>query len=134
MVADQRQVYYPSGTVLFREGEKADGAFLIVTGEVTTSMEAPAKGKLALDTVQPPAYVALADSIAGDSYSCTTRALRDTKGFFIPRERLLKTISAQGPNLALLQALAIEVSASYQKLRAVRDKFGGRSVTRKRIT
>lgn len=133
MIAAQQQMFFPTGSVLFKEGDKADGAFLIVTGEVTTSMEAPAKGKLSLATIQPPAYLALVDSIAGDRYSCTTRAVRDTKGVFIPRQVLLDTISNQGPNLTLLMALANEVSTSYHELRSVRDKFGGRSVTRKRI-
>lgn len=133
MIAAQQQMFFPSGSVLFKEGDKAEGAFLIVTGEVATSMEAAAKGTLTLATVQPPAYLALVDSIAGDRYSCTTRAVRDTKGVFIPREVLLDTISNQGPNLTLLHALANEVSASYHELRSVRDKFGGRSVTRKRI-
>ena len=133
MIAAQQQMFFPTGSVLFKEGDKADGAFLIVTGEVTTSMEAPAKGKLPLATIQPPAYLALVDSIAGDRYSCTTRAVRDTKGVFIPRQVLLDTISNQGPNLTLLMALANEVSTSYHELRSVRDKFGGRSVTRKRI-
>jgi CRP-like cAMP-binding protein len=133
MIAAQQQMFFPSGAILFKEGDKAEGAFLIVTGEVTTSMEAPAKGRLPLGTIQPPAYLALVDSIAGDRYSCTTRAVRDTKGVFIPRQVLLDTIGNQGPNLTLLMALANEVSSSYHELRTVRDKFGGRSVTRKRI-
>lgn len=133
VITAQQQVFFPSGAVLFKEGDKAEGAYLIVTGEVTATMEAPSKGRLPLRTVQPPAYLALVDSIAGDSYSCTTRAVRDTKGIFIPRQVLLDTINNQGPNLALLQALASEVSASYHELRNVRDRFGGRSVTRKRI-
>jgi CRP-like cAMP-binding protein len=134
VVTAQQQVFFPSGSVLFKEGETAAGAYLIVTGEVTTSMEAAAKGTLALGTVQPPAYLALVDSIAGDRYSCTTRAVRDTKGFFIPREVLVDCMADHEKNLTLLQALANEVSASYHELRAVRDKFGGRSVTRKRIS
>lgn len=133
MIAAQQQMFFPSGSILFKEGDKAEGAFLIVTGEVTTSMEAPCKGRLPLGTIQPPAYLALVDSIAGDRYSCTTRAVRDTKGVFIPRQVLLDTISNQGTNLALLMALANEVSTSYHELRTVRDKFGGRSVTRKHI-
>jgi CRP-like cAMP-binding protein len=134
VVTGQQQVFFPSGAVLFKEGEKAEGAYLIVTGEVTTSMEAPTKGTLSLGTVQPPAYLALVDSIAGDRYSCTTRAVRDTKGFFIPREVLVNSMHDHEKNLALLQALANEVSSSYHELRSVRDKFGGRSVTRKRIS
>lgn len=132
MIANQQQVFFPSGSVLFREGDRAEGAYYILTGEVTTTMESPQKGTLPLGNVQPPAYLALVDSIAGEKYSCTTRALRDTRGVFIPREKLLNTISSQGTNVALLKALADEVSGSYEELRTVRDKFCGRSASRKR--
>lgn len=132
MFAEQKQVFFPSGSVLFREGEKANGAYFIMTGEVSTSMDSTQKGTLPLARVQSPAYVALVDSIAGESYSCTSRALRDTRGVFIPREILLKTIGMQGPSLDLLKAVAEEVSGSYEELRTVRDRFCGRSAARKR--
>lgn len=133
MFAEQKQVFFPSGSVLFREGEKADGAYLILTGEVSTSMDSPQKGPLPLSRVQSPAYLALVDSIAGEEYSCTSRALKDTRGIFIPRDKLLQAIGAQGPNLDLLKAVANEVSGSYEELRTVRDRFCGRSGARKRL-
>lgn len=132
MLEEQRQVFFPSGSVLFREGEKASGAYFITTGEIFTSMDSPQKGTLPLARVQSPGYVALVDSIAGECYSCTSRALRDTKGVFIPREVLLQTIGTQGPSLDLLKAVAEEVSGSYEELRTVRDRFCGRSAARKR--
>lgn len=132
MFTNEKQVFFPSGSVLFREGEKADGAYFIMTGEVSTSMESPEKGALPLGRVQPPAYLALVDSIAGEHYSCTTRALRDTRGIFIPRTTLLSAISSEGANLEMLKALAEEVSGSYEELRTVRDRFCGRSGSRKR--
>ena len=131
MIANQPQVYFPSGSVLFREGEKAEGAYFIVTGEVTSSMESPEKGNLPLGCIHPPAYLALVDSLAGERYSCTIRALRDTRGIFIPRETLLQTMADHKNNIALLKALAEEVSSSYDELRTVRDKFCGRSGSRK---
>ncbi len=132
MFTDQQQVFFPSGSVLFREGEKAEGAYFIVSGEVFTSMDSSQKGMLPLGRVQSPAYLALVDSIAGERYSCTSRALRDTRGIFIPRNVLLNTIGSQGPNLNLLKAVAEEVSGSYEELRTVRDRFCGRSAARKR--
>jgi CRP-like cAMP-binding protein len=131
MIANQPQVYFPAGTVLFREGEKAEGAFFIVTGEVATFMESQHKGDLPLGCIHPPAYLALVDCIAGEKYSCTTRAMRDSRGIFIPRETLLETMADQKNNISLLKALAEEVSASYGELRTVRDKFCGRSGSRK---
>ncbi|MGE5321345.1 MAG: cyclic nucleotide-binding domain-containing protein [Actinomycetota bacterium] len=131
MFTNEKQVFFPSGSVLFREGEKADGAYFIITGEVASSMESPEKGTLPLGRVESPAYLALVDSIAGEHYSCTTRALRDTRGIFIPRTTLLSTISSEGANLELLKAVAEEVSGSYEELRTVRDKFCGRSASRK---
>lgn len=132
MFTNEKQVFFPSGSVLFREGDTAEGAYFIMTGEVSTSMESPEKGALPLGRVQPPAYLALVDSIAGERYSCTTRALRDTRGIFIPRTSLLSAISSEGANLEMLKALAEEVSGSYEELRTVRDRFCGRSGSRKR--
>lgn len=118
--------------MLFREGDKAEGAYLILTGEVSTTMESSQKGRLPLGCVQPPAYVALVDSIAGEKYSCTGRAIRDTRGIFIPRSELLTSFSSPEAKLELLRALANEVSGSYKELRMVRDKFAGRSGSRRR--
>jgi CRP-like cAMP-binding protein len=132
VTATQKQVFFPSGSVLFREGDKAEGAYLILTGEVSTTMESSQKGKLPLGCVEPPAYVALVDSIAGENYSCTGRAVRDTRGVFIPRSELLTSFSNPQSKLELLRALAHEVSGSYKELRVVRDKFVGRSGTRRR--
>ena len=130
---EERRVSFAAGSVLFREGERAEGAYFIVSGEATTSMESADKGSLPLVHVQSPAYLALVDSIKGENYSCTSRALRDTKGIFIPRASLLAAMSHPGTNLALLKALAEEVSDSYEELRTVRDKFCGRSGSRKRM-
>src|SRR5262249_47464518 len=132
MLGEQKQVFFPSGTALFREGDKAQGAYLIVTGEVSAFMEAPSRGRVTLETIEPPAYLALADSLAGDCHSYTTRAIRDTRALFIPREHLMETFSNPESAGTLLQALAQEVSITYQELRNARDKFGGHSVTRKR--
>lgn len=132
MFSDQKQVFFPCGAVLFREGEKAEGAYFILTGEIASTMESREKGTLPLGRTQSPAYLALVDSISGEHYSCTARALRDTKGIFIPRATLLSTIASQGSNVELLKAVADEVSGSYAELRTVRDRFCGRSGSRKR--
>jgi len=134
VVVMQKQVFFPTGSVLFREGDPAEGAYLILTGEVGTEMESPQKESLALASVQPPAYLGLVDSVAGEKYSCTGRAVRDTRGIFIPRSELLTNFSQPETKLELLRALANEVSGSYKELRMVRDKHSKRSGPRKRIS
>jgi CRP-like cAMP-binding protein len=132
VTAVQKPVFFPAGTILFREGEPAEGAYLIVTGEVSTTMESSQKGRLPLGNVAPPAYVGLVDALAGNKYSCTGRAMRDTRGIFVPRSELLANFSNPESKLELLRALAGEVSGSYRELRMVRDKFAGRSGPRRR--
>ncbi len=134
VIAMQKQVFFPTGSVLFREGDPAEGAYLILTGEVTTAMESPTKESLHLASVQPPAYLGLVDSVAGEKYSCTGRAVRDTRGIFIPRSELLTNFSNPETKLELLRALANEVSGSYKELRMVRDRHSKRSGPRKRTS
>jgi CRP-like cAMP-binding protein len=129
----EMHVFFPAGSVLFREGDLAEGAYYILSGEVTTSMESTTQGSLSLVRIPSPAYLALVDSIKGEQYSCTSRALRDTGGVFIPRGALLTAMSVPGVNLPILKALAEEVSESYEELRIVRDRFCGRSASRKRV-
>lgn len=123
----RKQVFFPSGSILYKEGDKAEGAYLILTGEVATSMGSAPAGSLPVSHIQPPAYLALVDSIAGENYSCTSMALRDTRGVFIPRDELMVSFSSPEEKLTLLRALAEEVSDSYEELRTVRDKYCGRS-------
>jgi CRP-like cAMP-binding protein len=132
VTAAQKTVFFPAGSILFHEGEAAEGAFFIITGEVSTTMESSHKGRLPLAHIAPPAYLALVDSIAGSKYTSTGRAVRDTRGIFIPRCDLLADLSAPEAKLDLLRALANEVSGSYRELRVVRDKFAGRSASRRR--
>ncbi len=131
MIGTRKQVFFPSGAILYKEGDKAEGAYFILTGEVATSMGSAANGSLPISHVHPPAYLALVDSIAGENYSCTSMAMRDTRGVFIPRDELLTGFGKPEEKLALLRALAEEVSGSYEELRTVRDKYCGRSGTHK---
>lgn len=131
VTSTQKQVFFPTGSVLFREGDPAEGAYLISTGEVSTAMESPSHGSLTLGHVQSPAYLALVDSLAGEKYSCTGRAVSDTLGVFIPRSELLTSFSNPETKLELLRALANEVSGSYKELRTVRDRHSKRSGPRK---
>ena len=132
VTSTQKQVFFPTGSVLFREGDRAEGAYFILTGEVSTAMESRSRGNLPLGYVQSPAYLALVDSLAGEKYSCTGRAVRDTRGVFIPRSELVASFSNSENKLELLRALADEVNGSYRELKAVRDRHSKRSGPRKR--
>jgi CRP/FNR family cyclic AMP-dependent transcriptional regulator len=48
-----RNVAYEAGNVLFREGDPADTFFLLRRGRVMLSTHLPARGDIAIDTIEP---------------------------------------------------------------------------------
>ncbi len=84
------------GTVLFRQGQKAQGVFLLRAGKALLSVRAKGGGVVAPKTVGPGCVLGLPANICGKPYSLTAETLDDCDLAFVEREKVVKLLRKDG--------------------------------------
>ncbi len=84
------------GTVLFRQGQKAKGVFLLLGGRATLSVRAKSGGIVAPRTVGPGCVLGLPANICGKPYSLTAETLEDCDLAYVEREKVVKLLRKDG--------------------------------------
>ena len=98
------------GTVLFKQGEAARGAYVVLSGRVDVCLRATRWKRLLGYTAEPGAIVGLPATISDEGYSLTAITLEPCELVFISREDVLAILRTD-PVLGteLLEVLAREV-------------------------
>lgn len=109
------------GTVLFRTGQPCLGAFLIRSGQVKLSLEAPSS-LYTTRIVGPGFVVGLPATFSGEAYSLTAETKSTCRLDFISRRKLLKLLH-QNPE-AGFQILRLLSEEIFRMCKVVKD--GGR--------
>ena len=108
---------YPGGAILFVEGQKSRGGFVICSGRVklfTTSRE----GKiLVMKIADPGEIIGLSATISGDAYGVTAETVGPCLINFVERDGLVRLMERSG-ELGLRSALAIsrEFQTAYRDI------------------
>jgi len=104
-LAVERRV--PAGQVLFRQGESADGFYVILDGKVKVYKLAPDRRQQILHAFGPGQAFAEAAMFAGDFFPAFAETLSESRLAFFPRGAFLKELG-QNPALAagLITSLA----------------------------
>ncbi len=115
-------LHKPMNTVLFRQGDAADGVYLIRSGEASLTL-CSAKGKvLSAREVGHGAVLGLPATMSGRVYSLTATLLQDSEIVHVPAERLrdllrdntdvcFEVVQVLGRELTFMRALAAGMSA-----------------------
>jgi len=109
----------PKGKVLFRQGDHAQGLYLICNGRVSMGME---QGSFAFPPriVGPGTVLGLPATVAGSPYSLTAETLDKTELAFVPRELVLKTLATnQELCFEVMQLLSSEISGTRNAIRQI---------------
>jgi CRP/FNR family cyclic AMP-dependent transcriptional regulator len=84
--------YYPRSSVLFVEGQRPSGVYVLCQGRAKVSI-ASAEGKtLVLRIAQPGELLGMNATLTGQPYGATVETLERCRIDFIPREDLLKLL------------------------------------------
>jgi aspartate ammonia-lyase len=102
-IAQTREV--AAGREIFREGEPAEGLFLIVSGEIDIVKQAPG-GTRSLARLGPGAILGEISLLTSEARSATGRAIADTKVLHLPMKPF-RELHAQGSTAALKMVAAI---------------------------
>ncbi len=83
---------YPAGTVLFREGEPADGFYMVVEGKVKVYKLSPDGRQQILHVFGPGQAFAEAAMFAGGAFPAFAETLAGSRVAFFPRDRFLQEL------------------------------------------
>lgn len=110
--------YYPRGSVLFVEGERPRGVYVLCQGRAKVSI-ASAQGKtLVLRIAQPGELLGMNATLTGQPFGATVETLERCRIDFIPREDLLKLLDRdRRACLGVAQALSRKLSGVVEHTR-----------------
>jgi len=84
------------GAVLFRQGQRAKGVFLVRRGKAVLSVRATPGGVASPRIVGPGSVLGLPANICGKPYSLTAEILEDSELGFVERDKLVKLLRKDG--------------------------------------
>jgi CRP/FNR family transcriptional regulator, cyclic AMP receptor protein len=110
--------YYPRGSVLFVEGQRPRGVYVLCQGRAKVSI-ASAQGKtLVLRIAQPGELLGMNATLTGQPFGATVETLERCRIDFIPREDLLKLLDRdRSACLGVVQALSRKLSSVIEHTR-----------------
>jgi CRP/FNR family transcriptional regulator, cyclic AMP receptor protein len=89
-------IAYPKGALLFAEGEKASGAFLLHKGRVKLSAGSAEGRSMVVGRAEPGAILGLPSAISGKANEVTAEALHPVDCGFIARHVLVQFLRENG--------------------------------------
>ena len=115
--------FYAAGSTILRQGEEADGLFIIQTGLVRLLHLTPAGKPVGVRLVTPPEILGLTEVITGDPYSATVETVEETQVEYVSRKRFVPFLLST-PALAV--ELLIRVSQDFERIQeGIYESDGG---------
>lgn len=119
---------FNKGEIVFDEGDKAKGIYLLVSGNIRLCRISPDNGKKVVDFVMPGETFAEAALFDNGTYQYEARALVPSAALYFSKIKLLETIRKNpNPILILLGRLSL---MTRQLIREFREKNDGDVVSR----
>ena len=87
---------YPRAAILFVEGQKPRGVFVICKGRVKLSTSSSDGKSIVVRVAEPGEAVGLPGTISGKPYELTAEALEPVQANFIPRKAFLQLLRQRG--------------------------------------
>jgi CRP/FNR family transcriptional regulator len=108
---------YPGGALLFIEGQKPRGAFVLCSGKVKLSTTSREGKVLILKIVEPGEVMGLSAVIAGEAYEITAETLEPSLVNFVDGDGLLRLMERSGElGLRSAQAVSREFQYAYREI------------------
>jgi CRP/FNR family transcriptional regulator len=120
-LCDRNSVHdYPSGTILFQEGERADGIFLICSGAVKLCVGSSHGDSLLLRAAGPGEILGLSATLTGQDYEVTAQTTTMAELVFIRRKDFLHYLREHSDVcLQVVECLSNDVQAAYDRVRTL---------------
>jgi CRP/FNR family transcriptional regulator, cyclic AMP receptor protein len=111
---------YPSGAMLFSEGQFPRGIYNLCKGKVKLSITAADGKTLILKIAEPGEVLGLHATVSGTPYEMTAETLHPCQVNFIKRDEFLKFLRDHGDAcLSAAQQLSQNCQSAYEQIRAL---------------
>lgn len=111
---------FPTGAVLFHEGEPAEGVFLLIRGAVKLSVSASNGEKLVLRTAGAGEILGLSVTLTGQGHETTAETTGPSQLIFIPRKDFLRFLRTHSEIcLQVVESLSNDLYAAYERVRKI---------------
>ncbi|HKR59715.1 MAG TPA: Crp/Fnr family transcriptional regulator [Pyrinomonadaceae bacterium] len=111
---------YPRGSVLFSEGQRPRGVYLLSNGRAKISITSADGKTLVLRIAEPGELLGIKAALTGQPYEATVETLGRCRIDFISREALLKLLARDRKAcLGVARALAGKLSGAFEHARLV---------------
>ena len=111
---------YPSGSVLFLEGQAARGVFVLCKGRVKLSICSSEGKSLILKIAEPGEVLGLSATVSGRAYGLTAETLDPCQVNFVKRDDFLRLVREHGDAcLHTVEALSDKYNAACQEIRSL---------------
>jgi len=111
---------YPSGALLFQEGEPAEGIFLVCSGAVKLSVGSSHGDNVLLRAAGPGEILGLSATLTGQDYEVTAQTTTAAELVFIRRKDFLRYLREHSDVcLQVVESLSNDVQAAYDRVRAL---------------
>jgi CRP/FNR family transcriptional regulator len=111
---------YPSGAVLYVEGQNPRGVFILCQGRAKLTASSADGKTLILKIVEPGEVLGLSSTVSGKPYEATVELLEPTQVNFIRRAEFLNFLRKHGDAaLRVAQQLSQNYHTAYQEIRTL---------------
>ena len=111
---------YPSGAVLFQEGEPASGIFLLCRGAVKLSVGSSHGDNLLLRSAGPGEILGLSATLTGQGHEVTAETTIPSRLAFIKRKDFLRYLREHSDVcIQVVESLSNDVHAAYERVRTL---------------
>jgi CRP-like cAMP-binding protein len=111
---------WPAGEIVFREGEKPGGIYILHSGTVDMVFSARNGLRKSLRTVLPGEIVGLGDAVSGTTHDCTATTRTSAKIGFVPidvfRRKLDETPALW---LEIARYLSVDLDSCWASMRTL---------------
>ena len=111
---------YPSGAVLFQEGETAEGIFLLCRGAVKLCVGSSHGDTLLVRSAGPGEILGLSATLTGQGHEVTAETTTPSQLVFVKRKDFLHYLREHTDVcLQVVQSLSNDVHAAYERVRTL---------------
>ncbi len=122
-----RVVEVPQGDDLWREGDQADGLYVIVSGRVTVDTRLPADREVEIATLGPGGVLGEIPLLGGGRRWATVRVLEDSRLLFLGRPEFGALVSGASPGALVVRSrlIALVCDRLRQRHEVLAEWLGG---------
>lgn len=111
---------YRKGTILFQQGDAANGVYVVESGQVRVLLATAQDRLQLLEVVGAGAVLGLSETMAGDCYRVTAEASDHTSVAFIGRERFMEFLRQHCEFcMQVVRLLSEDLHGLYHKFRSI---------------